>query len=137
MIGMGLTNEYMAFIPNQFSNSVSVYESAGGGVVFENLPEGRMIAPRSAGFLGPARGTWNWQTYINITLASMAQAASSRTRSGRASTSSTCTNFTLSPPPGFPGPAGTRESSRKARSFSAFTNPSDVEHRQHVGSATT
>jgi hypothetical protein len=121
MLGMGLTNEYMAFIPNVFSNSVSIYESSGGGTVFENLPEGRMIA-QLGGFLGPARGTWNWRTYINFTNHPGAFIANTF---GGTVNHLYLNNFTLSPPPGFPGPPGIRDFQSPVV-FSAFGTPSDA-----------
>jgi hypothetical protein len=121
LLGMGWPNEYLAFIPNQFSNTVSVYESAGGGTVFDNLPEGRMIA-QEGGFLGPARGTWNWRTYINFTNHPGCFIANTL---GSAVDHFYLNNFTLSPPPGFPGPPGIREFFRNPV-FSAYPNPSDV-----------
>jgi hypothetical protein len=121
MLGAGLTNEYLAFIPNFFSNSVSIYESAGGGPVFENLPEGRMIAT-VGGFLGPQHGTWNWRTYINFTNHPGCFIANT---AGSSVESLYLNNFTLSPPPGVMGPVGIREFVT-ASVFTGFSNPSDA-----------
>ena len=115
----------MAFIPNLFSNSVTVYESAGGGVVLENLPEGRIIG-HEAGFLGPAHGTWNWQTYINIGPSGLNGPGCFIANSlGSSVDRLYLSNFTLSPPPGFPGPAGTRVFTQGPVG-TTFSNPSDV-----------
>jgi hypothetical protein len=123
MVGQGLTQEYMAFIPNLFSNTVSVYESAGGLVVLENLPEGRMVAT-PGGFLGPGRGTWNWQTYLTIT--GGGPGALIPNTLGSSVDTLFLQSFTLSPPPGIPGPAGTRVFTHAPVFTSGGQNPSDV-----------
>jgi hypothetical protein len=120
MLGMGLTNEYMAFIPCLFGNSVNVYESSGGAVL-ENLPNGRMVATEG-GFLGPTRGTWNWQSYINLFTGPGCFVANSI---GSNVDILYLSFFTLSPPPGFPGPAGTR-TFIKSTVASQFSGPADI-----------
>jgi DNA-binding beta-propeller fold protein YncE len=103
MLGMGLTNAYTAFIPNRFSNNVTIYESDSPAVP-ENSLQG-VVKGNQAGFAGPRRGTWNWQTYIGGTTEPGAFIAN--TTSNRVD-ELTMQNFTLSPPPNFPGPPGTR-----------------------------
>jgi YVTN family beta-propeller protein len=124
MLCMGCTAEYMAFIPNVFSNSISVYES-NGGAVLENNPQGRVIATQT-GFLGPARGTWNWVSVLTL--------GPSGTNGPGCFVANTLGgsvdriylfSFTLSPPPGFPGPPGTRNFVVDPVA-STFSNPSDV-----------
>jgi hypothetical protein len=125
MIGIGLTNEWMAFIPNLFSNSVTVYESANGGVVLENLPDGRIIGHQS-GFLGPGRGTWNWQSYLTMGPAGVDGPGCFIANSlGSSVDRFYLSNFTLSPPPGFLGPPGVRIFTH-GQIGTTYSNPSDV-----------
>ena len=103
MNGMGLTNAYTAFIPNFFSNNVTVYESDSFSVP-ENSLQG-VIKGNRAGFQGPRRGTWNWITYIGGSTEPGCFIANTQ---GARVDELTMQNFTLSPPPNFPGPAGMR-----------------------------
>ncbi len=103
MNGMGLTNAYTAFVPNFFSNNVTVYESDSFAVP-ENSLQG-VIKGNRGGFLGPRRGTWNWITYIGGTTEPGCFIANTQ---GTRVDELTMQNFTLSPPPNFPGPAGMR-----------------------------
>ncbi len=125
MLGMGLTNEYMAYVLCQFSNDIHIYESSGGAVL-ENQPNGRMIK-QVGGFLSPKRGCWNWISYIGATTELGVFVAN-----GNGSTVDELTlfNFTLSPPPGFPGPQGRRDfhifKQFNGTSIAGTASPSDV-----------
>jgi DNA-binding beta-propeller fold protein YncE len=110
MLGMNLTNAYMAFIVNRFSNNVTIYESDSPAVP-ENGLTGTVKATRG-GFFGPARGTSNWQTFILVGgpggTGSVEPGCYIANTLGDRVDELTLQNFTLSPPPGFPGPAGQR-----------------------------
>ncbi|MAG59051.1 MAG: hypothetical protein CMJ83_22415 [Planctomycetes bacterium] len=103
MLGAGLTNAYMAFVLNAFSDTVTVYESD-SPTVPENGLMG-IIKATESGFAGPRRGCWNWQTYIGLTVEPGCYIANT---TGTRVDEFTLQNFTLGPPPGFPGPPGTR-----------------------------
>ncbi len=117
MLGMGLTNEYMAYVFNYYGNTVTVYESAGGAVL-ENLPNGKIIKTVS-GLLGPKAGCWNWQTYIGGSTQPGVMVANTL---GSTVDQITMYNFTLSPQPGFPGPPGRRD----FNTLSQFSAPTVV-----------
>jgi hypothetical protein len=124
MIGLALTNEWMAFIPNLFSNTVTVYESF-GGAVYENWPEGRIISHQD-GFLGPSGGTWNWRSYLTIGPAGVDGPGCFIANSlGSGVDRLYLSNFTLSPPPGFLGPPGVRIFTHDPVG-TTYPNPSDV-----------
>jgi YVTN family beta-propeller protein len=126
MLGMGLTNNYQAFILNEFSNTIDVYESAGGSEL-SNEPNGRILAT-GTGFLRPKRGSWNYQTYLGgppvepgIVVANVA---------GTLVNEFTMFFFQLGPPPGFPGTPARRDM-HVLRSFNASSvapnaSPSDA-----------
>ena len=104
MAGPGLTNAYTAFVINQFSNNVTIYESDSAAVP-ENGATG-VVKATFFGFNGPRGGCWNWQTYIGATVEPgcfIANGSASRVDE------LTMENFMLGPPPGFPGPPGTRD----------------------------
>lgn len=117
MNGMGLTNAYLAFVTNFFEGTVTVYESDSFSVP-ENGPEGKEVA-KIGGFDGPKFGTWNWQSYITGTNEPGCFVANTL---GNEVSELTLFNFTLSPPPGFPGPPGRREFHIK-KSYNGFAVP--------------
>ena len=99
MLGMGLTNAYLAFVPCFYGNSVVVYESDSGAVP-ENGNTGKVVAIQG-GFQAPRRGGWNWRTYIGLSTqpgAFIPETLSTKVKQF------TMYNFVLAPPPGFPGP---------------------------------
>jgi len=125
MLGPGLPGTYWAFIINRFSGSVTIYESDSPAVP-ENGLQG-VIKATFAGFSGPAGGCWNWQTFIGLTTEPgcfVANGGAPRVDE------LSLENFTLGPPPGFPGPPGQRNF-RILKSYNsvgalANQNPSDV-----------
>jgi YVTN family beta-propeller protein len=128
MLGMGLTNDYQAFIMNEFSNSVDVYES-GGGSELSNNPNGRVMVTQT-GFLRPKRGSWNYQTYIAPGAGPGEPGVLVANTQGTTIDEFTMFNFQLGPPPGFPGTPPRRDM-HILRSFSAAAvapnaSPSDV-----------
>jgi hypothetical protein len=103
MAGQGLTNAYTAFVTGRFSNAVVIYESDSPAVP-ENTIQG-VIKGSVAGLSGPTRGSWNWQSYIGLATGPGCFVANS---TGTTVDEIILTNFTLSPPPGFPGQPGQR-----------------------------
>lgn len=103
MLGMGLTNNYQAFILNEFSNTVDVYESAGGSEL-SNEPNGRILAT-GTGFLRPKRGSWNYRTYLG----NIQPGALICNVAGTLVSEFTMFFFQLGPPPGFPGTPARRD----------------------------
>lgn len=104
MAGIGLTNAYSAFITGRFSNNVVIYESDSPAVP-ENTIQG-VVKGSMGGLSGPTRGSWNWQSYIGGTTGPGCFVANS---TGGTVDEVILQNFTLSPPPGFPGPPGIRD----------------------------
>ncbi|MAB87923.1 MAG: hypothetical protein CMJ90_00495 [Planctomycetes bacterium] len=103
MLGGGLTGAYTAFIINKFSANVTIYESDSPAVPENGLTG--VIKSTFSGFAGPQGGCWNWQTFIGATTEPgcfIANGGASRVDE------LTLENFTLGPPPGFPGPPGQR-----------------------------
>jgi YVTN family beta-propeller protein len=128
MLGMGLTNDYQAFVFNEFSNSVDVYES-GGGAELTNNPNGRIMVTQT-GFLRPKRGSWNYQTYIAPGAGPGQPGVLVANNQGTTIDEYTMFNFQLGPPPGFPGTPPRRDMNI-LRSFSAAAvapgaSPTDV-----------
>lgn len=104
MLGQNLTNAFTAFVPCVFGNIVSIYESQSPAVP-ENGPQG-LIKDQVGGFSAPRRGCWNASTFVTW-LDPMGCFIPNTT--GTSAFEFNLTAFSLSPPPNFPGPAGTRQ----------------------------
>ncbi|NRA96567.1 MAG: hypothetical protein HRU14_10210 [Planctomycetes bacterium] len=119
------TLAYLAFIINKFSDNVTIYESDSPAVPENGLTG--LIKSTFSGFAGPSGGCWNWQTLIGTTVEPgcfIANGGMPRVDE------LTMENFTLGPPPGFPGPPGQRnfriQKSYVGAGVLASENPSDV-----------
>ena len=104
MAGMGLTNAYTAYITGRFSNTLAIYESDSPSVP-ENTMNG-VVKQTLSGRSGPTYGCWNWQSYIAGSTGPGCFVANS---TGTTVDEVILQNFTLSPPPGFPGNPGMRD----------------------------
>ena len=132
MLGMGLTNEYLAFIPNVFSNTREHLRVVGRRVVLENLPQGRMIATQTRLPRPGARHRGTGPLTIGSGRRSQRPRLLHREHARLERRPPLLQSFTLSPPPGFPGPAGTRTFAARPGRV-GLRDPERREHRQHVG----
>lgn len=115
MLCMGCTLAYTAFIPCSLSGNVVMYESDSPAVP-ENGIEGS-VKGNIGGFSFPKGGTWNWLSVVNI-ISGNGPGAFIVNAQGTSVSEVSMVNFTLSPMPGFPGPAGRRDYLRR-REFAA------------------
>lgn len=133
MTGPGLTNEYFAYITNEFSDNVTVYGSD-SPVAWSTPPEGRLWTTQT-GFQRPTHGCWNWRTYITLTSEPGCFIANS---AGTTVDELTMFNFLLEAPPGFPSPPPRRDhhilkSYASQQVGNNLGSPSDVSIDNHSG----
>jgi hypothetical protein len=101
---MGCTLAYMAYVPNFFANSLSVYESDSPLLTVNNGPDGKII-DTLGGLSGPSGGCWNRRSLIVFAPFMGCYVASSL---GTTVEERSAIAFGLSPVPGFQGPPGFR-----------------------------